>query len=138
MRQSDNQRGRKARIVRHTDLEVYQRSFKAAMEVFALSKSFPSEEKYSLTDQIRRSSRSVASNIAEGWRKRRYSASFVSKLNDSEGEAAETQSWLQFAVECGYLKPESVRKLYSEYDDLIAMLVNMQNNPDQWTLTRVK
>jgi four helix bundle protein len=126
---------RKTRIVRHTDLEVYQRAFHAAMEVFKLSKGFPTEEKYSLTDQVRRSSRSTCGNMAEGWRKRRYPASFVCKLNDAEGEAAETQSWLQFAVECEYLKASATRLLYREYDEIIAMLVNMQNHPNQWSLT---
>jgi len=126
---------RKTKIVRHTDLEVYQRAFKAAMELFKLSKRFPAEEKYSLTDQMRRSSRSVCGNMAEGWRKRRYAASFVSKLNDAEGEAAETQSWLQFAVECKYVKASEARTLYREYDEIIAMLVNMQNHTDQWSLT---
>ena len=135
MRQGDNQTVRKTRIVRHTDLEVYGRGFKAAMQVFELSKRFPSEEKYSLSDQVRRSSRSVCGNLAEGWRKRRYAAAFVSKLNDSEGEAAETQSWLQFAVECEYLKPTETRALYREYDELIAMLVEMQNHPEKWRLT---
>lgn len=127
---------RKSKIVRHTDLDVYQRSFKAAMEIFRLSKKFPPEEKYSLTDQVRRSSRSVSANIAEGWRKRRYAGSFISKLNDSEGEAAESQSWLQFAVECEYLTPEETRSLYQEYDDIIGMLVNMQNNPEKWTISK--
>ena len=124
----------KTKIVRHTDLEVYRRAFAAAMEVFQLSKAFPKEERYSLTDQARRASRSVAANVSEGWRKRRYAASFVSKLNDAEGEAAETQTWLQFAVECDYLKPEDTRALYAEYDQLIAMLVTMQNQPEVWKL----
>jgi four helix bundle protein len=136
LRQPDSQTTRKKKIVRHTDLEVYQRAFKAAMEVFGLSKGFPAEEKFSLTDQCRRSSRSVATNISEGWRKRRYAAAFVSKLNDSEGEAAETQSWLQFAVKCGYLQSQDTRDLYLEYDEIIGQLVNMQNHPEQWTLTR--
>src|SRR5579871_279535 len=94
---------RTAKILRHTDLAVYKRAFDAAMLIFRYSKSFPPDEKYSLTDQVRRSSRSICGNIAEGWRKRRYAGSFVSRLNDSEGEAGETQSWIQFAVECGYL-----------------------------------
>lgn len=106
------------------------------MKVFEISKSFPSEEKYSLIDQVRRSSRSVSANIAEAWRKRRYPASFVSKLNDSEAEAAETQTWLQFAVECGYANAEATRELYAEYDSIIAMLVNMQNHPDDWSLAK--
>ena len=124
------------RITRHTDLKVYRRAFDAAMEIFRLSREFPKEETYSLTDQIRRSSRSVSANVAEGWRKRRYEKSFVSKFNDSEGEAAETQSWLQFAVECEYLDAEKCRELYQAYDEIIAMLVSIQNNPDKWTLTQ--
>ena len=135
MRQSDSQ-NRKSKVVRHTDLEVYQRAFKAAMDIFEASKTFPSEEKYSLTDQIRRASRSVAANVAEGWRKRRYAASFVSKLNDSEGEAGETQCWLQFALECGYLKAGTARALYRAYDEIIGMLVNMRNHPDKWSITK--
>ena len=135
MRPPDNQT-RKKKVVRHTDLDVYRRAFAAGMAIFRVSKTFPIEEKYSLTDQVRRSSRSVAGNIAEGWRKRRYAASFVSKLNDSEGEAAETQSWLQFAVECGYVEAARARAIYHEYDELIGMLVNMQNHPEQWSLTK--
>jgi len=152
---TDEGRTRKDKITRHTDLEVYQRAFAVAMEIFRLSKAFPKErafavameifrlskafpkeEQYSLTDQVRRSSRSVAANISEGWRKRRYAASFVSKLNDSEGEAGETQTWLQFAVECGYLDREATRKLYADYDSIIGMLVNMQNHPEVWSLTK--
>lgn len=128
--------GMKAKITRHTDLAVYQRAFAAGMVVFKLSRMFPKDERYSLTDQARRSSRSIAANIAEGWRKRRYAASFISKLNDAEGEAAETQTWLQFAVECEYLQPDETRALYAEYDQLIAMLVNMQNHPEVWTLSK--
>ena len=136
MKSGDDNKTRKSKVVRHTDLEVYQRAFAAAMEVFRLSKTFPAEEKYSLTDQGRRSSRSVAANISEAWRKRRYSASFVSKLNDAEGEAAETQTWLQFSVECGYANAEASRAIYVEYDSIIAMLVNMQNHPEDWSLTK--
>jgi four helix bundle protein len=135
MKSGDDNKTRKSKVVRHTDLEVYQRAFAAAMEVFRLSKTFPAEEKYSLTDQGRRSSRSVAANISEAWRKRRYPASFVSKLNDAEGEAAETQTWLQFAVECGYANAEVSRTIYAEYDSIIAMLVKMQNHPEDWSLT---
>ena len=128
-------RMRKTVIRKHTDLEVYQRAFAAAMSVFELSKKFPAEERYSLTDQIRRSSRSVCSNLAEAWRKRRYEAAFISKLNDSEGEAAETQVWLQFATGCGYLDREAARKLYHDYDDILGKLVKMITNPDQWKLS---
>ena len=100
------------KIIRHQDLEVYKKAFDAAMEIFELSKSFPKEETYSLTDQIRRSSRSVCANIAEAWRKRRYEAAFIAKLSDAEGEAAETQTWLQFSVKCGYLEAETGRRLF--------------------------
>ncbi len=92
------------KIRKHTDLKVYQLSFEAGMEVFELSKKFPKEERYSLTDQIRRSSRSVSGNIAEAWRKRRYPKSFVAKLSDSDGESAETQVWLDYALDCKYIE----------------------------------
>jgi four helix bundle protein len=118
----------------HTDLEVYQRAYEAAMKIFQLSKAFPKEERYSLTDQIRRSSRSVCANLAEAWRKRRYPAAFVSKLNDSEAEAAETQSWLQFSVKCEYMKREPAELLYRECEKVISMLVRMQNQSKVWTL----
>ncbi len=87
----------------HEDLAIYQLAFEAAMKIFECSKKFPVEEKYSLTDQIRRSSRSVCANLAEAWRKSRYRAAFVAKLSDCEAEAAETQVWLKFAVKCNYL-----------------------------------
>lgn len=116
----------------HTQLEVYRQSFTSAMQLFELSKSFPSEEKYSLTDQVRRSSRSVSSQIAEAWRKRRYPAAFVSKLNDAEGEAAETQVWIQYAVECKYLDVDAGRELYAGYDRVLATLVGMINHKDKW------
>lgn len=125
---------RKRTIRKHTDLDVYQRGFDAAMKVFRLSQQFPPEERYSLTDQCRRSSRSVCANLAEAWRKRRYPASFVSKLSDSEAEAAETQTWLQFAVECEYVEAAVARDLYAEYDNIIGMLVNMIKKPEDWSL----
>jgi four helix bundle protein len=121
-------------VRRHTDLDVYQRSFAVAQKVFELTKSFPKDERFSLVDQIRRSSRSVCSNLAEGWRKRRYAAAFVSKLTDSEGEAAETQTWLQFSVECGYLERAMAAELYREYDEIISMLVDMIRHVDDWIL----
>ena len=124
----------KKAIRKHTDLEVYQLGFATGMKVFEHSKSFPKEERYSLTDQIRRSSRSVCGNLAEGWRKRRYPQSFVSKLTDSEAEAAETQSWLQFAVSCGYLDRNTAAALYRDYDRIIAMLVKMATRADDWRL----
>ncbi|MBL9187192.1 MAG: four helix bundle protein [Opitutaceae bacterium] len=125
---------RKKQVRKHTDLDVYRRAFAAAMRFFELSRKFPAEERYSLTDQGRRSSRSVCGNLAEAWRKRRYEAAFVAKLNDCEGEAAETQMWIQFAVECGYLERGPARELYAEYDDILGMLVSMINNPAPWLL----
>jgi len=125
---------RQGMIVRHQDLEVYKKSFEAAMRIFEISKSFPKEETYSLTDQIRRASRSVCSNIAEAWRKRRYQAAFVSKLSDSEGEAAETQTWIEFAVRCEYLDREPAKDLFFTYDEILSMLVSMINKPTTWVL----
>jgi four helix bundle protein len=122
------------KISRHQDLEVYKKAFQAAMRLFDLSKSFPKEERYSLTDQIRRCSRSVCANLAEAWRKRRYEAAFVSKLNDSEGEAAETQTWIEFAVQCGYLNRESGRELFKTYDEVIAILLTIANKPASWIM----
>ena len=104
------------------------------MKVFELSKSFPAEERYSLTDQIRRSSRSVCSNLAEAWRKRRYEAAFISKLSDSEGEAAETQVWLQFAAKCSYVSHDTALALYQDYDNILGKLVKMISHPAQWSL----
>jgi|SRR5215813_13982395 len=125
---------KKKKITRHTELEVYKRSFAAAMKIFELSKGFPAEEKYSLTDQIRRASRSVCTNQSEAWRKRIYQAHFASKLTDSEAEAAETQTWLQFAVECKYLSREVAAELYSEYEEILSMLVSMRNHPEDWRI----
>ena len=122
------------KITRHQDLDVYRKSFEAAMHIFEVSKQFPKEETYSLTDQIRRSSRSVCANLAEAWRKRRYEAAFVSKMNDSEGEAAETQTWLEFAVRCGYINKEKGRGLFKAYDEIIAILVTMINHPESWVM----
>ena len=122
-------------ITHHWELEVYQLAMEAATVVFKASKNFPSEEKFSLTSQIRDSSRSVTAQLAEGWRKRRYEASFVSKLNDAEGEAAETQSWLEHAGKCEYLARDAAAKLFHEYDHVIGKLVTMQNNPGPWLLT---
>jgi four helix bundle protein len=120
----------------HWELDVYKLSVEAGMKVFELTKRFPKEEMYSLTDQIRRSSRSVSGQVAEGWRKRKYEAAFVNKLNDSEGEAAETQSWLEYAVKCEYLDPTAARELHRTYDRIIGKLVTMGNNPGPWLLKR--
>ena len=124
------------RIRVHTELEVYGLAFEAAMVIFERSRGFPKEETYALTDQVRRSSRSVCANIAEAWRKRRYPADFVSKLSHAEAEAAETQVWLQFALACAYLDPEQARSLSETYDRILGKLVTMINHPNQWTLPR--
>jgi four helix bundle protein len=126
----------KKKIVTHRNLEVYQKAFEAAMQIFELSKKFPREEVYSLTDQIRRSSRSVCANLAEAWRKRRYEGAFVSKLSECEGEAAETQVWLEFAVKGGYIKREEATTLYTTYDEIIRTIVGMINHPETWVIGR--
>src|SRR2546422_7822476 len=116
------------KIQSHRHLRVYQKAFATAMDLFELSKAFPKEETYSLTDQIRRSSRSVCANLAEAWRKRRYEAAFVAKLSDAEGEAAETQTWIEFAVRCDYLERGLAKSLFIEYDEILAMIVSMITN----------
>lgn len=124
------------KIQNHQDLLVYRKAFDAAMNIFDLSKPFPKEETYSLTDQIRRSSRSVCSNLAEAWRKRRYEAAFISKLSDAEGEAAETQVWLEFAVKCGYLKRSEAAALYKTYSEIIGTFVGMITHPETWIIQK--
>ena len=121
-------------IKHHKDLEIYKIAFDTAMKIYELSKKFPKEETYSLTDQIRRSSRSVCANLAEAWRKRRYEAAFRAKLNDSEAEAAETQTWIEFAVKCNYLDVEQGRELYGSYNQILSGLVNMIRNPSPWLM----
>jgi len=121
------------KIRTHNDLDVYKIAFKIAMEIFELSKKFPAEEKYSLTDQIQRSSRSVSANLAEAFRKRKYPKAFVSKLSDSEGEAAETQVWLDFALCCQYIDTPIHKNLIENYDQVIGKLVNMSLHPENWT-----
>jgi four helix bundle protein len=116
------------------DLIVWQKSMDAAMEVFELSKKWPPEEKFSLTDQIRRSSRSVPANISEGWRKRRYPGSWVSKLNDSEGEAAETQTHLEIASRCTYITETDRARHDALYEEILAMLVTMIDQPEKWSI----
>ncbi len=123
------------RVVRsHRELEVYKRAMDAAMDVFWASRAFPKEEVYSLTSQILRSTQSVAANITGAWRKRRYEAAFVAKLSDAEAEAAETQTHLEFAVKCGYLKRDQAASLYRTYEGLIKSLVVMIVHADRWTL----
>ena len=124
----------KSNIRHFRELEVYQLAMGAAMRIFEISKLFPTEEKYSLTDQIRRSSRSVCTNIAEAWRKRRYPNAFVSKLSDADAEAAETQVWLEFALKCGYLDGKLFDELDAVYDKILGKLVKMLSRPDQWAI----
>jgi four helix bundle protein len=124
----------KRTIRKHTDLDVYRRAFEAAMTVHEISRGFPREEVWSLTDQARRASRSVCANLAEAWRRRRYEASFRSKLNDAEAEAAEAQVWLEFAVRCGYLPPDTARPVYETYDTIIRTLVGMIHHAETWVL----
>src|SRR5580704_5050964 len=106
------------------------------MDLFEVSKGFPREETYSLTDQIRRSSRSVCANLAEAWRKRRYEAAFISKLSDAEAEAAETQVWIEFAVRFGYLDREAGLHMYDQYDKILGSLVAMISRPEPWLMLR--
>ena len=115
--------------IRHfRDLIVYQRAFAAAMRIFNITKSFPADEKYALVDQIRRSSRSVCSNLAEGWRKRSYQAVFKNKLTDSMQEASESQCWVEFALACQYIDKALFDELDDEYEQIIAMLSSMELN----------
>jgi four helix bundle protein len=123
------------KIQRHTELEVYKKAFDTAMLIFQATKAFPREETYSLTDQIRRSSRSVCANLAEAWRKRRYKAAFISKLSDAESEAAETQVWIDFAVSCCYLESDRGTTLCQAYEEILRMLVAMINRPQSWIIT---
>ena len=118
------------------DLRVYQLAMEAAMEIFELTKTFPAEEKYSMVDQVRRSSRSVCANLAEAWRKRRYKAHFISKLSDCEGEAEETRVWLEIAFRCKYIDQLTFERLDDKYDHILGQLVKMIDNADQWILKK--
>jgi four helix bundle protein len=122
------------KIRTHRDLQVYQKAFEAATTLFEFSKRFPKEEIYSLTDQLRRSSRSVCANLAEAWRKRRYKAAFICKLSDAESEAAETQVWIEFTVRFGYLNSDQAAPLYQAYDEILRMLVAIINHPEHWII----
>jgi four helix bundle protein len=122
-------------IKSHRDLDVYKLAFRTAMEIFRLTREFPVEEKYSLTDQVRRSSRSVCTNIAEAWRKRLYPAAFVAKINDAEAEAAETQTWLDFSLSCQYFDRNQYNNLNETYDNILGKLVVMRQHPEKWTTT---
>jgi len=121
-------------IQSHLELHVYQNAMEAAMTIFKLSKNFPPEEKYSLTDQIRRSSRSVCANIAEGWRKRRYASAFTAKLSDAESEANETTVWIDLARGCDYLDDGQADQLRRLYDTVLAQLFVMMRSPSKWVL----
>jgi len=106
----------------------------AAMEIYEISKKFPIEERYSLVDQIRRSSRSVCANLAEAWRKRRYKAAFIAKISDVETEACETQVWLEFASKCGYIEKSINNKLDEQYEHIIAQLIKIIESPEKWLI----
>ena len=121
-----------ARIKSYKELRVFNEAFELAMEIFHISKQFPSEEKYSLTDQIRRSSRSVSANIAEATRKRRYEKHFVSKLPDSDAENSETQTWLEFSFACNYISKEEFDKLTDKSLEVGKLLNYMMNNLDKF------
>ncbi len=120
-------------MVRHfRELRVYKDAFRAAMTIFQISRSWPPEERYSLTDQIRRASRSVSTNIAEAWRKRRYPAHFTSKLSDGDSETAETQAWLDYAHSCGYVTKKQFSELDQIYEGVSGGLVTMMDDADRW------
>ena len=121
------------KIRSHQELEVYILSFDTAMKIFEMSKGFPKEETYSLTDQIRRSSRSVCANLAEAFRKRRYPKSFISKLSDSESEAAESQTWLDFSLKCEYITEAEHHDLDETYNKILGKLVTMSLHPENWS-----
>lgn len=121
-------------IKTHRDMRVYQLAFQASLDVYNVSKSFSDEEKYSLTDQIRRSSRSVCANLAEAFKKRRYGKAFIAKLSDSEAEAAETQTWLEFSLAHRYIEQELFDNLSDDYDNIISKLVIMISNPKKWSI----
>jgi four helix bundle protein len=118
----------------YKELDVYKGAIGAAMEIFQVTQNFPPDERYSMTDQIRRSSRSVCANIAEAWRKRRYKAAFINKLSDSEAEAAETQVWIELSFRCGYIDEKVYGRLDDLYDHIIGQLVRMLENADKWTM----
>jgi len=123
------------KAIRHfRDLDVYQNALEAGLRVYELSKKFPAGERYALIDQIRRSSRSVCANIAEAWRKRRYTAAFISKLNDSEGEAAETQVHMEFAFRHGYIDNAEFEAINDAYEHILGHLVRMIDHPEKWVI----
>jgi four helix bundle protein len=124
-------------VTNFKDLIVYQKAHKLAMDIFELSSKFPKEEKYSLTDQIRRSSRSVSTNIAESWAKRLYRKTFINKLTDSLGEEFETEDWLDYSRDCKYISDAEYEQIISDYDEVRKMLISMINSPEKWCLNKV-
>jgi len=116
------------------ELTVYAQAMDAAMELFQLTRNFQREEAFSLKDQVRRSSRSVCGNIGEAWRKRRYKAAFIAKLSDCEGEAAETQVWIEIARRCGYLSDATAAALDERYEGVLRQLVAMIDNAERWVI----
>lgn len=131
-----DERRRTKRISSVRELKVYKLAFEAAMEIFEISKSFPKEETYSLTDQVRKSSRSVCTNLAEGWRKQRYKAVFINKLSDAGQEPAETQVWLEFAFACKYVNRKTFERLDEKYEHIYAMLLTMERKADSFCIAR--
>ena len=125
-----------ANIRSFKELRVWQSAMDVAMRVFEFTKKFPVDERYSLTDQFRRASRSVAANTAEAWRKRRYPAAFVAKLSDAETEAAETQTWVEFSRRCGYLAPIDADDLDKKYEEILGQIVKMIERPGDWTIVK--
>lgn len=123
-----------AKIASHKELTVWNNAMDAAMKVFEMTKSFPVEEKYSMVDQMRYSSRSVAANLAEAWRKRRYQAAFAAKLNDAEAEATEAQTWIECALRFGYADQKTANELDEAYEHIIGQIVTMIRQPGKWTL----
>ena len=123
---------KKKEIKHFRDLDVYRRAFKAALQIFQMTKNFPAEERFSLVDQIRRSSRSVCSNLSESWRKRKYIAVFKNKVTDSMMEASETQCWLEFSLACEYIEQSTFDELDREYEEIIAMLNSIENKAEKF------
>ena len=115
------------------NLTVYQKAFQLSMQIFEASKSFPAEERYSLTDQIRRSSRGICSNLAEGYRKRQYQAHFTAKISDADMENSETQVWLDFALSCGYISGKLHEEFMEKSEEIGRMLNHMMENPEKYT-----
>jgi four helix bundle protein len=129
--------GEREMISNYDELRVFQNAMDACMTIFELTKKFPPEERYSLTDHVRRSSRSVCANLAEAWRRRRYKGAFEARLNDAESEAAETQVWLDLAARCGYLAKEQKAQLKAAYDQIGAQIVTMLQSSERWVLKNV-